>query len=104
MVGLTCGALLMQDAKERKQLDKSAELRKLTELYGTKMAFLIFYLRNLFDDKKDSRVIIFSQVRHDPLAGVVIFPQVCRHFLAGASLSSRGASFCCRASCDVQLQ
>ena len=54
--------LLSQDAESRDELQKSAELTRLTDKYGTKMAYLIFYLRNLFNANKDTRVIIFSQV------------------------------------------
>ena len=47
----------------REQMNKNAEVRKLTEQYGTKMAYLIFYLKQLMRDDPNSRVIIFSQVR-----------------------------------------
>ena len=38
------------------------ELQQLTEKFGTKMAYLIFYLRYLFRDSPCSKVIVFSQV------------------------------------------
>ena len=41
---------------------KKEELQQLTEKFGTKMAYLIFYLRYLFIDSPRSRVIVFSQV------------------------------------------
>ena len=41
---------------------KKEELQELTEKFGTKMAYLIFYLRYLFRDSPRSRVIVFSQV------------------------------------------
>jgi len=41
---------------------KKEELQQLTEKFGTKMAYLIFYLRYLFRDSPHSRVIVFSQV------------------------------------------
>ena len=53
----------MQDPKARKELKDFSELQQLTESYGTKMAYLIFYLRSLFQKDKNSRVIIFSQAR-----------------------------------------
>ena len=53
----------MQDAKSQAEMQKMSELLRLTEQYGTKMAYLIFYLRYLFREQPNSRVIIFSQVR-----------------------------------------
>ena len=43
-------------------VSKKEELEQLTEKFGTKMAYLIFYLRYLFVDSPHSRVIVFSQV------------------------------------------
>ena len=43
-------------------MQKKSELLRLTEQYGTKMAYLIFYLRYLFMEHPQSRVIMFSQV------------------------------------------
>ncbi len=43
-------------------MEKMTELRNLIELFGTKMAYLIFYLRYLFRELPESRVIVFSQV------------------------------------------
>ena len=41
-------------------ISKKEELQQLTEKFGTKMAYLIFYLRYLFIDSPHSRVIVFS--------------------------------------------
>lgn len=51
----------VKDPNQRENLNRSAELQKLTEQFGTKMAYLIFYLRYLFKSDPNSRVIIFSQ-------------------------------------------
>jgi len=42
-------------------ISKKEELQQLTEKFGTKMAYLIFYLRYLYIDSPHSRVIVFSQ-------------------------------------------
>ena len=46
----------MHDAK------KTEELHHLTQKFGTKMAYLVFYLKHLLIDSPESRVIVFSQV------------------------------------------
>lgn len=51
----------VKDDTMREKVNKNAEVRKLTEQFGTKMAYLIFYLKHLFRDDPKSRVIIFSQ-------------------------------------------
>jgi ERCC4-related helicase len=52
----------MKDQHQQDDLNKAAEIKRLTEQHGTKMAHLIFYLRYLFKENPNSRVIIFSQV------------------------------------------
>jgi len=54
--------VLIQEQHQQESLTKTAEIKQLTEKYGTKMAHLIFYLRYLFKENPSSRVIIFSQV------------------------------------------
>ena len=59
---------------------KKEELDQLTEEFGTKMAYLIFYLRYLFIDSPHSRVIVFSQVS---LRYLFIDSQQSRHLSSG---------------------
>ena len=61
----------------RDQMNKNAEVRKLTEQYGTKMAYLIFYLKQLMRDDPNSRVIIFSQVLYKAAVSFCVCVFVC---------------------------
>ena len=48
--------------KKRTTVELAQELLELIEVYGTKMGNLIYYLRRLWEQTPDARVIIFSQV------------------------------------------
>ena len=48
--------------KKRTEVELLEELLNLVEQYGTKMGNLVYYLRRLWEQTPDARVILFSQV------------------------------------------
>jgi SNF2 family DNA or RNA helicase len=49
------------EQKQKEELNDKRELGDMVMRYGTKTAHLIKYLKDLKDQEKDSKVIIFSQ-------------------------------------------